>query len=307
MLYLFLVLFAVVVLYRMNRSVLRRNELRIQDELVVFLTVVSFPSVYCIEMGSIVGLCLALVMFFILFRNAEKRLLRELSLVLLGLSASIAPYTLVFALLLLDKKDKKSIIAFGKTVVYFVVLFVCPAFFTGFRNMLTYVTSFISIVPDGYTAGNMSIANLLVFFGISSSAILYIVTILTEAIAVLCVFKLPSMWHKTAAIAYIILNIFGVSENTIAVFIFIPFIFLLAEKKHKAMDWLYFAAFTLLITPLPAWYYFDKTNFTVFLSALGLPAIDAANNLFSLAAVQMIFVLIVCQTVKGLSKKKVKA
>lgn len=307
LLYLFLVLFAVVLIYKMNRSVLHRNGLRIKDELVLFLTVVSFPSIYCIEMGNIAGVCLTLVMFFILFRNAEKRLLRELSLVFLGLSAAITPYTLVFALLLLDKKDKKNLTAFIRTVLYFVVMFICPAFFTGFDNMFTYITSFVSIAPNGYTAGNMSIANLLVFFGIKNSAVLYIFTILTEAIAMLCVLKLPSMWQKTAAIVYTILNIFSISENAVAIFIFIPFIFFLAENKHKTIDWLYFAAFTLMITPLPEWYYFSKSSFSIFLNTFGLPIINSANELFSLAAIQMIFVLTTYQTVRMISKTKVKA
>lgn len=299
---LFLVLLAVVPIYRMNRAVLRKNELRIQDELVSFLLVVSFPGVYCIEMGNIAGFCLAAVMFFLLFKDAEKRVFRELSLFFLGLSAAVAPYTLLFALLLLDKKDKKRINDFVKTTVYFVVMFICPAFFTGFGNMLKYVKHFLSVSTVSYTPGNMSIANLLIFFGIKSVPVLYIVMLLTEIIAVVCLFRLPTVWQKCAAIAYITLNMFGISEVTLAIFAFIPFVFLLAEKKHKASDWLYFGALTLLITPIPAWYYFDELYFGDFLTCFGLPYIESANNLFSLAAVQILFIVMLCQTIKTFKK-----
>lgn len=303
LLYLFLVLFSIVLLYRMNRVVLRRNGLRAQNELIAFLAVVSYPSIYCIELGNIAGLSVVLVMFFILFRDSEKRLFRELSLVAIGFSAAITPYTILFALLLLKDRSKNSIIPFVKAAGYFVVLFILPAFFTGFGNMLEYIKSFLSVSTDGYTAGNMSVANLLVFFGVKSKAVLYTVMILTELIAAVCVFVLPSSWQKCAAAAYIILNFYGISEPTLLIFVFIPLVFLLSKESHKASDWLYLTAFSFLVTPIPAWYYFDKKYFALFLEELNLEYIPAANNLFSLAATQMIFILIVSQATAAIIKK----
>lgn len=303
LLYLFLVLFTTVLLYRMNRSVLRRNGLRAQDELIAFLAVVSYPSVYCIELGNTAGLSIVLTMFFILFMDSEKRLLRELSLIAIGFSAAITPYTILFALLILKDKSKNSIIPFVKAAGYFIVLFILPAFFTGFGNMLDYVKSFLSVSADGFTAGNMSVANLLVFFGVKSKAALYAVMLLTELIAAVCVFLLPSSWQKCAAIVYIILNFYGISEPTLLIFVFIPLAFLMAEKRHKASDWSYLTAFSFLVTPLPAWYYFDKKYFALFLEEFNLEYIPAANSLFSLAATQMIFILIVSQTAATIIKK----
>lgn len=300
LLYLFIVLFTIVLLYRMNRKVLRQSGLSAGSEITAFLAVVSFPAVYCIEKGNIAGLSLALAMFFIIFRDSEKRYLREISLVLLGLSAAITPFTIVFAFFLLDKKEKTNIISFVKTAAYFVVMFISPAFFTGFRNMLAYVQHFLSIPSEEYIPGSASIANLFVFFGIHNNIILYIVMILTEIIALVCFFKLPSMWQKSAALVYMILNVAGISDNTLLIFAFIPLFFLLSEKTHKSLDWLYLTALSMLTVPIPQWYYFDEANFTEFLSAFNLPYIEAANNLFSLAAVQMLLILTVCGAVKQL-------
>lgn len=295
--YLFLVLFLSVLIYRMNRVVLRRNGLTTKNEILLFLLIVSFPSIYCIELGNIVALSLALTMFFLLFRDHEKRALREISLAAIGVSAALTPYTLLFALLLLKKKDKKNVIAFVKSAVYFVVLFIAPAFFTGFGNMLDYVKNFFSVPTNGFVVGNTGIANLLAFFGVRSAVPMIILMFLMELVALVCVFVLPATWQKMAAILYIILNFAGVSANEIYLFALIPFVFLMTEKEHKLIDWIYLLALSLLITPIPEWYYFEQEKVKLLFQSCGISYISSANNLFSLAAVQLLFVLIVRQSV----------
>lgn len=305
--YLFLTLFLIVLSYRMSRVVLRRNGLTTRNEVLLFLLVVSFPVIYCIELGNIAALSFALVMFFLLFRDHEKLVLRELSLVAVGMSAAITPYTLLFALLLLKRKNKKSVLAFVRSAVCFVVLFIAPAFFTGFGNMLKYVENFFSMPTLGFVAGNASIANLLAFFGVESPVPMLILMFLMEIIALVCVFVLPETWQKMTAIVYIILNFAGVSANELYLFILIPFIFLMAEKQHKAIDWAYLLSFSLLITPIGEWYYFEKHTVEIIFHMFGTEYITTANDLFSIAAVQLLFVLIVCQTVSALKQKKTQS
>ena len=302
-LYLILAMLIVVLMYRMNRYVLRRNSLNIRDEVVSFLLVVSYPAIFCIEKGNFMALSLVLSMLFIIFNESEKTLNRELSLVALAASAAITPCTIIFAAILFAQKSKDAIIKLVRTVTYFIILFVTPSIFTGFDNLATYIKSFVSVSANGYIAGNTSIVNLLYYFGISSPAALYAIFIITEIIAVFAMIRLPSMWQKTAAAAYIMLNIFSVADTTVAIFIFIPFVFLLAEKKHTAINWLYLGAFALIITPFPEWYLNDNYRFTMFLATVNIETIYNANNLISLAAVQLLFVLITCQSVASLIKK----
>lgn len=305
-LYLILVMMCLLLIYRMNRSILRRNGRNMRDELVVFLTIVSYPSIYCIELGNIVGFSLALSLFFILFHDAKHNVLRELSHIALAASAAISPLTILFVCILVKGKTKKSIINIAKIVVYTLILFFTPCIFTGFEAISLYISNFFSINPEAYNVANMSIANLLIFFGIDNIAVLQIVSIIMNISALAAIVILPETWQKLSAVVYIILNVFAVSDPMMLIFVCIPFVFLLAEEKHKATDWLYLLVFALLITPFPEWFYFDRAQFNAFTISMGIRDIRNANNLISLAAVQFMYIVIICQSIKQLTSKKQK-
>lgn len=306
-LYLILVMFCVVLLYRMNRSVLRNNGLNMRDEVVAFLFAVSYPAIFCIEKGNITTFSIVLVMIFITLRNSEKKLFKELALIAIAVSAAITPYTLIFSLLLFEDKNRQTVLKFVRTVVYFLILFISPAVFTGFGNILTYVKAFISVSAEGFIPGNMSIANILHFFGISNTIIVYAIVLLTDAIALIAMLMLPSMWQKTAAATYIILNIFAYSDASALMFLFIPLVFLFAEKQHRASSWAYMFTFAVLITPFPEWFRADINRFSIFLSSVGIADIQNANNIIAPVAAQFILVILFYQLVCILKSKKIKA
>lgn len=306
LLYLFIVLFVIVLFYRMSRSVLRRNTFNIRDEVTAFLLIVSFPAMYCIELGNIAGISLVFAMFFIMYFNSEKKLFRELAYASLGISAAITPYTLIFALFIFDKFNKKNILRFIRTAAYFVVLFTAPAFFTGFHNMKSYIISFLALPSKDYIIGNTSITNLLTFFGIDTEFILYAVFIVTQIIAAICIFILPAFWQKAAAAVYIILNMTSMPGSFILIFAFIPFVLLLSEKKHSPVNWLYMLAFSLLIIPIPEWFCYDKYDFRNLMTMFGITNVYSANELISLPAVQMLFVLLLYQLVIFFKNNKQK-
>ena len=305
-LYLMLILFIIVIIYRMGRVVIKNNQVNIQNEVFLFLMAVSYPMVYCIEKGSItVLLSFVLVMAFIMLRNHKKAVIKEWSYIALATASAITPFTIVFALLLIEEKTKKCVRCFTRTIFYFIVIFITPSVFTWPENLATYLESFFSVSAEGYTAGNMSIANLLHFMGIHNSLIIYAVVILTQIAAVIALLTLESAWQKTAAAVYIILNIFAVSDTIAILFVLIPLFLLLAEKKHKATDWLYLLSFAVLVTPLPEWFRFDE-NFNMFMESMNISAIRNANNLITLAAVQFILIILFCQTTALMKEKKAK-
>ena len=168
--------------------------------------------------------------------------------------------------------------------------------------------SLFAVTKDTFVASNMSIANLLVFFGVDNIIVLNIVTISMNVIAAVCAFILPKTWQKMTAVIYITLNIYLFSSAVNLIFIFIPLIFLLAEEKHKASDWLYLLVFALLVTPFPEWFWFEVSEFNYFLIQFNIKNIRNANNLISLASVQSLFIIIVCTTLSSLkNRKKVQA
>ncbi len=300
--YLIILMMLIVLIYRVNRNVLRRNGRRFLNEIVAYLLVVSYPTLYCIKLGNIVGLSYALVMFFIAFRDSEKRAAREFSLLALAISAAITPYTLIFALLLISK-GKKVPADFIKTLVYSVVLFVAPAIFTGFDCLGMYISNLFRL-PEETPIENLAISGILRFAGIENTVLLYVIPAVFWIIALACIIILPSAWQKAAAAVYLIVNLVPAEPNAILLLVFIPLILLLAEQQHKATDWIYLAAFTLLVSPLPEWFWFDGQDFSAMFESIEIYTVHNANELVAPFAVQLIFVLIVCQTIATLVKNK---
>lgn len=303
-LYLILVLFCIFLIYTMSRAKLRQNGIKFRNEIVAFLLVVSYPTMYCISMGNIAGFAVALCLFFLQFYNSEKKIFRELSIVAIAVSAAIVPYTFAFALLLLTDKTKIAKLDFAQATVIFSVLFVLPSIFTGFVNMTTYLKTLFA-VPELCVPGNGSLANFLNFAGVND-IVIYILTAVTEIIALACLFILPTAWQKSAAAIYFILNISPSINGLTMIFVFIPLVYLLSEKSHKAIDWLYLLAFALLVTPFPEWFYSCLNEFTIALETIGILNLRNANEIAAPVATQMIFVLIVCQSVSLLIKNKKK-
>ena len=92
-------------------------------ELFAFLSIFSYPLVYCLERGNIVAASVALSVVFVFFRNSENKVIRELSLICLALAAGLKLYPAIFGVLLLfDKKYKQAI----RLVVYGILAVVIP-------------------------------------------------------------------------------------------------------------------------------------------------------------------------------------
>ncbi len=303
-LYLILVMMCLILIYKMNRSVLRRNGLKVRDELVAFLTIVSYPTMYCVEQGNIAGIAVTLALVFALFYDSKNQPLRELSHISIAFSAALNPVFILFVILLLANKKKRTKSDIIKILLYTVISYIVPAFVTGFDCLSIYSQSLFAVTKDTFVATNMSIANLLVLFGVTNTVILNIVTIAMNVIAAACVFILPAAWQKMTAVIYIILNIYTFSTPINLIFIFIPLVFLLSEKSHKASDWLYLLVFALLVTPFPEWFWFELEEFNRLMLEFNIRNIRNANNLISLASVQCLFILTVYTALKALKNRK---
>ncbi len=300
--YLIIVMLCIVLMYRMTRSVLRRNELKMKNEIVAFLLVVSYPTMYCISMGNITGVTVALCLFFMEFYEHENKFIREGAIVAIAVSAAIAPYTFVFAFLILLNKSKMAKLNFAQALVIFLALFIIPSSYTGIENMLTYLKSLLLVSP-GFAAGNGSIANILRLINAPDSVI-YIVSGLLNVIAFACIFILPETWQKTTAATYCILNLLPNINSLTVIFAVIPLVYLLSEKKHKTIDWLYLLSFTMLITPIPEWFYSFSESFKAGIEKIGITGIHNTNELIAPLAVQAILILLICQAISVLKQKK---
>ena len=300
--YLIIITFIILFINKFNNEILRANGNKTKNEIFTFLLIITYPTLYCIKLGNIIGLSFTFLMAFIAFYNSEKRTNREIALVALGISAAITPYTIVFALLLLTKK-KDSVYQLAKALLYSVILFMAPAFFTGFGNMLEYIKH-LFVTPSSISIENIAVSGILRFIGIESDAVIYVIGTIFALVALACIFILPATWQKTAAAVYFIIDIVPSAPNAILLFVFIPFVLMLAEKSHKAIDWMYFAAFSLLVLPIPEWFMADGDAFHSMFESIGVYVVHNANELIAPFAIQLIFVLCVCQAVSALKADK---
>ena len=95
-------------------------------KLLAFCAVFSYGVLYGLERGNILLLCWPLMAFFILYRNSENPLLRELACLALAIAAGFKLYPAFLGVLLLRDKNY---LAAVRTVLYGVVCLCFPLFF----------------------------------------------------------------------------------------------------------------------------------------------------------------------------------
>ena len=241
---------------------------------------------------------------YILYRNDENKKIRLAAIISLGVAAAIFPPAIVFALLLLCDDSKAKIKALRASIVLgiFLITTIGASAYIGFENAAEYFKAAFAI-PAAPVLGNVSIQNSLALLGLDNVPVRYIITILTSAIIITGMFILPSQWQKASAALCLMLNLISADKNMILIFAFVPFVLLLAEKVHRSADWLYLLAFTLFITPIPEWTYFDSEGYRELFSLFNLPVTNCINELVAPFAMLILTIGIVVQTVQVIKKK----
>ena len=108
------------------------------------LLIFSYPMLYCVQRGNILLLAMVLTMFFVFYRNDERKWVRELSYIALAVAAGLKLYPAVFGLLLItDKKYKEAV----RLLIYGVLFTFLPFFFyDGFESVRDLIE--ISAAPE---------------------------------------------------------------------------------------------------------------------------------------------------------------
>ena len=273
----------------------------------------SFPMLYAIQRGNIIILAIPLTMFFVFFRNHDRKLVRELSYIALALAAGLKIYPAVFGILLItDKKYKEAI----RLVIYGIVAFAVPIFAFGGPELLwklvTNIFNFNSNRSETVRAYRIgySFQELVAVFvpegfpKISGKVVFWCL----ELMALLMVFILPKDWQKMTALCYMVFNVRSLSSNYALAFFLVPFVMFLTEKrKFRWNDYLYLLCLALMFIPLPCvWYGFlgNMAENTGLLADLAGKKLDSmrwtliahfggANKLVSVFAFQGVFLLLV--------------
>ncbi len=299
-----------------DRYLLHRN-FKAAPAALALTSALSFPMLYAIQRGNIIILAIPLTMFFVFFRNHDRKLVRELSYIALALAAGLKIYPAVFGVLLLtDKKYKEAI----RLVIYGIIAFALPIFAFGGPELLwRLVTNIFNFNSNrsgtvrAYRTGYSFQELLYVFLpkGVARTCGTVVFWCL-ELMAALMVFILPKDWQKMTALCYLIFNIRSLSSTYALTFFLVPFIMFLTEKtKFRWNDYLYLLCLALMFIPLPCiWHgflgniaenshlmnglepeYMNRMRWTL------IAHYGAVNKLVSVFAFQGIFLLLIVDAI----------
>ena len=228
--------------------------------LLAYTIIFSYPSIYCIERGNITMVAAALTLLFVMYRDSEKRWLRELSFIALAIAAAIKIYPAVFGVLLLfDKKYKDAV----RLAIYGALFFFIPFwFYDGFASIHQFFINILNFSDKkavNFGLGQVSVVNIVALFGrifeLSDDFVRHtgnMLFLLTEVLAVFAIFAAPKYWQKTAAITYFMINFPAVAQAYSVLFLIVPFLmFLSGREKLRKVDWAYLIVFSLFFIPLP--------------------------------------------------------
>ena len=302
-----------------------------------FLMIISYPVMFCLERGNILILSVVCAMFFIFFKDSENALVRELSYISLAVSAGIKLYPAIFGLTLIAEKKYKEAL---RLMLYGVIVVVFPIIY--FLDEFKSTTAAISygILPlldmnflaasDGSSASlllkilknlftftlnkksslnfsSVSIQNFVFMIAGNGANSAKLVCLITELIALVSLFFAKREWQKVFLLTYLMLNIPSASNSYALSFLLIPFcIFLFGVDKYRHIDWAFFGAFTLLLTPLPTYWYFHPESVMALSAKLGLYYNSLLNQDIATFVFQFLFFLLIIDVFSSFARNRKK-
>lgn len=250
----------------------------------ISLTVIlSYPILYVVERGNFLLISIVLCSYFIMFRNSDNKIRRELALIALALAAAIKIYPAIFGLILLFDKTKNNKTDWCKVircVIYGIVLFVLPFFFySGIDTVKDFISSLTSgaqstVIVENGDIGRVDLAttvyylvNTLLKMDLSLTEIEGISGVIKIGLVLLQfigIFVLKQEWKKLLCMSNLCL-IFTTFcyAYSISVIIIPIFVMLAYEKKYNAVNWIYFLSFMLILIDMPFVYNTRVVNFAL--------------------------------------------
>lgn len=300
MVYLIFALLCVVMFALMSKYYLKKN--RVSNglaEVLSFIFILFYPTVYCIERGNIILLSMICTAFFVFFHDSREKMVREASLLLLAVAAALKIYPAVFGLLLLVERRYRSAL---KAVGYGLVLFFVPfLFYEHGASLFQFIQNLITFSSDNkasYSTDSVSILNLFYYLSDKYVSLGQIVFIAAELISIAALFFVPKKWHRYMLLSIILLNVQSVSSSYSMVFMIIPLIAFFADKQKKGIrDVIYLILFSLLLIPIPCFYIDHPEWVQGLFNAFHLNVSYNINRVLALPVVQIFFLFMCAEAI----------
>ncbi len=216
-----------------------------------FCLILSFPMLYEIERGNIILLTFVLLMFFVFYKDSDSKVIRELSLIALAVSAAIKIYPALFGVLLFfdEKRDYKRI---ARLILYGVLFFFVPFFcFSGFNSIQMFFHNLLSASSftqstDWTMSFRIDPQPSLYFFYMlilkinpfQTASFGILTKLLVAAFSVLNILYLifaKERWKKALALADLVIIIPSFSYSYCGIFLIIPLLLWFMETKKGGM------------------------------------------------------------------------
>ena len=233
-----------------------------ERNLIVWSVLLSYGVLNAFERGNIIILAWILTIFFLLFYDSDKFVLRELAALALAVAAGIKLYPALFGVLLLKRK---SMFLALRTVSYGLMSVILPCFL--FKEGLSAIGMWIEVTlkfgasepsPIGNSFQNIlfSVQDLMrEYLGVEMSAGWFgIASIVVVAFCILVSFSFKEDWRKVLAIT-LGMVLFSKQADYIYVFFSIPLLVMLrGENRLRWNNVLEMAGMIALTVPLPLFY-----------------------------------------------------
>lgn len=271
-----------------------------RKKLLAFCAVFSYGVLYGLERGNILLLCWPLMVFFVLYRNSQNPILRELACLALAVVAGLKLYPAFLGILLL--KDKNYIAAI-RTVIYGIVCFIFPLFF--FNEGLYGLTLWIRVlfafsennvnpwVGNGFPNIIQSVGRLIDHFTGTRLAFgnYAIWGFMMAALLLICAMFMDCEWKCVTSIVLAILMFQSQYDYVFCLFLIPLLLFFAQEKNLRRDNVLPYALLVLFTIPLP-----------LFRADTPKPLFTVRNSLYH-AAMIVLAVWCFAEAVRGLQHR----
>lgn len=148
-LFIMFVLISTLLLFLLIQKILSYHK---RKNLLTICFIMSYGILWAFERGNIIIIAFICCLFFVAYKDSENRILSEIALFMLAVSAGLKLYPAIFGLLLLyDRNYKKAV----RTILYGIALFILPFLF--FREKLSGLPILIRVVLNFGKASNTSV------------------------------------------------------------------------------------------------------------------------------------------------------
>ena len=210
---------------------------KIQNKkLFIIVMMLLFPFVFVFERGNIIIYALVFLMIYVVYYDSKSLLKREIALIALACAFGIKIYPCVFILFLLQEKN---ILTFIKTGFYSIIALFLP--FCIFGGMSSFKIMCDALVYTSGEGGNLGYgssysldtilrAGLAVFH--KDTMNFMVIKVIVIAILLIAFFVLRERWKKSLALTLMIILVPGLSYSYVLIFLIIPLLEYLGEKKE---------------------------------------------------------------------------